>query len=402
VAAAAVALAIAAGVALGGGVSWAATAHAAAAVPAWRPGSLQPGYITTVAGDLSLEVSQHFAGDGGPAAKAAFVLPSGIAIDPARGYLYIADRGNERIRRIDSHGTITTIAGNGVHGFKGDGGPATESELNDPIDVAVGPDGSVYLAEVTNDRIRRIDTHGIITTVAGTGHHFFGGDDVSGGVFSGDGVPAGQASLDGPASLAIDSRGDIYLADEGHDRIRRIDTHGIITTVAGTGAHGFGGDGGPATAARLASPKAVALGPDGSLYVADLANQRIRRINPEGVITTIAGDGTKGNTGDGGNAIDAEVDLGEAHLAVDRTGTVYLTSGTRIRRIDSHGIITTVAGSAALSGKSLAPLTAAGPISQAPLGVPASLAIDDGILYLMDEEYPEIRAVRITAAPGGH
>jgi DNA-binding beta-propeller fold protein YncE len=404
VAAATVALAIAAGVALGGGASWAATGHAAAAapVPAWRPGSLEPGYITTVAGDLPREVTQHFWGDGGPAAKAAFVLPSGIAIDPARGYLYFADRGNERIRRIDSHGTITTIAGNGVHGFKGDGGPATGSELNDPIDVAVGPDGSVYIAEATNDRIRRIDTHGIITTVAGTGHHFFGGNDVGSGLFSGDGIPAGQASLDGPVSLAIDSRGDIYLADEGHERIRRIDTHGIITTVAGTGALGFGGDGGPATAARLASPKAVALGPDGSLYVADLANERIRRISPQGVITTIAGDGTKGNTGDGGPAVDAEVDLGEGHLAVDRTGTIYLTSGNRIRRIDSHGIITTFAGSAALSGKSLAPLTATGPISQAPLGVPAGLAIDDGILYLMDEKFPEIRAVRITAAPGGH
>ena len=400
-----VALAIVAGVALGGGVSWAAAPHrhapasAAAPVPAWRPGSLRPGYITTVAGNIH-NFTHPFSGDGGPAAKATFLLPSGIAIDPARGYLYITDRGNERIRRIDSHGTITTIAGNGIRGFRGDGGPATAAELGSPIDVAVGPDGSVYIAEETN-RIRRIDTHGVITTVAGTGQYAFSGDDgTSGLLFSGDGVPATQASVDNPASLAIDSRGDIYLADLSHDRIRRIDTHGIVTTVAGTGARGFGGDGGPAAEARLASPKAVALGPDGSLYVADLANQRIRRVGSQGVITTIAGNGTRGNSGDGGPATNAEVDLGEGHLAVDKDGTIYLTSGNRVRRIDNRGIITTVAGAASLSRNSLAPLTAEGPTTQSALGTPAGLALDNGILYVMDERFPDIRAVRITVASG--
>jgi sugar lactone lactonase YvrE len=407
VAAATVALAVTAGVALGGGASWAATprrhapAAAPAPAPAWQPGSLKPGYVATVAGDVR-NVTRHSLGDGGPAAKATFLYPTGLAIDPARGYLYIADRNNERIRRIDSRGTITTVAGNGISGFRGDGGPATAAELNDPIDVAVGPDGGVYIADEGNHRIRRLDTQGVITTVAGTGDEAFGGDDKGGGLrFSGDGVPAVQASVDAPSSLVLDSRGDLYIADESHDRIRRVDTRGIITTVAGTGAHGFGGDGGPAAAARLATPKAVALGPDGSLYVADLANERIRRISPQGVITTIAGTGTKGNTGDGGPAVDAEVDLGEGHLAVDQTGTVYLTSDSRVRRIDVHGIITTVTGTAA-PGNSFAPLTDVVPTSQAVLGQPAGLAIDAGILYIMDDQFVSVRAVRITAAPGAH
>ncbi|MBL7490820.1 protein kinase [Frankia sp. AgB1.9] len=400
VAAAALAVAIAAGAALGGGVTWAAVGHrhpgastAAAAMPAWRPGALTLGSITTVlrgGGTLT----PGFTGDGGPASAAKFFYPAGIAIDPARGYLYVADRFNHRIRRVDTHGTISTVAGDGIAGYAGDGGPAIRAELNSPLGVAVAPDGSLYIADANNNRIRRVDANGIITTVAGTGTTWYGGPvGTSGLAFSGDEVPATDANLSAPQSVTVDARGDLYIADAGDDRIRRVDTHGIITTVAGTGAHGFGGDGGTATAAQFRFPRSLALGPDGSLYVADLSNERIRKISPQGVITTIAGNGTRGTTGDGGLAIDAELDLGLASLTVDQAGDIYLTSFERVRRIDTRGLITTLAGSGqpGIGGDG-------GPAAKATLAEPDGLAIDDGILYIEDS-LGVMRAVRIAAVP---
>jgi RHS repeat-associated protein len=184
------------------------------------------------------------------------------------GSLYIADYGNGRVRRVGPDGVITTVAGDGTQGFSGDGGPATAARLWNPVGVAVGPHGSLYIADIGNDRIRRVGPDGIISTVAGSGYHGF----------AGDGGPATAAWLYSPSGVAVGPNGSLYIADWGNYRVRRVEPDGVITTVAGDGTQGFSGDGGPATAARLIPAGGVAVGADGSLYVADIANNRIRQI----------------------------------------------------------------------------------------------------------------------------
>jgi RHS repeat-associated protein len=194
--------------------------------------------------------------------------PQGLAVGPD-GSLYIADYFNRRIRRVGPDGIITTVAGNGAIGSGGDGGLATQAQFWNPQNVAVGPDGSLYIADSSNNRIRRVGADGIITTVAG--------DGING--FSGDGGPAAQAQLDGPFGVAVGPDGSLYIADLDNNRIRRVRPDGIMTTVAGNGSYGFSGDGGPATQAQLNFPTGVAVGPDGRLYIADLYNSRIRRVD---------------------------------------------------------------------------------------------------------------------------
>ncbi len=397
-AAAMLALAVAAGAALGGGVSWAAAGNqhpalsAPARVAAWLPGPLALGTITTVAGNAD-SLKSGFAGDGGRATSAAFHVPAGLAIDPARGDLYIADRFNNRIRRVDAHGIVTTVAGDGITGFRGDGGPAIKAELNSPTGVAVAPDGSLYIADARNCRIRRVDSHGIITTVAGTGIPCYASSAFSAAfhdAYRGDGIPALDAELADPAAIAFDGQGDLYIADSGDDRIRRVDPRGIITTVAGTGGHGFSGDGGPATAAMFRFPTDIAFGPDGSLYIVDLVNERVRRVSPQGVVTTIAGTGTRGTAAEEGPALDAQLDLGTGALTVDQAGDVYVTSARHVLRIDTRGKISPVAG----IGK-IGLLGDGGPASKATIAQPASLALDDGVLYVTDNLINLVRAVRV-------
>ena len=337
------------------------------------------GTITTIAGTGE----RRFGGDGGPAIQAQLDEPTGVVVDGA-GNLYIADLANHRIRKVDSTGTITTIAGTGERGFGGDGGPATQAHLNYPYGGAVDGAGNLYIADLTNHRIRKVDSTGTITTFAGTGERGFGGD----------GGPAIQAQLDAPSGVAVDEAGNLYIADWSNARIRKVDGTGTITTIAGTGERGFGGDGGPATQAQLDDPTGVAVDGAGTLYIADQYNHRIRRVDSTGTITTIAGTGELGFGGDGGPAIKAQLD-DPTGVAVDGAGTLYIADqyNHRIRRVDSTGTITTIAGTGerGFSGDS-------GPATQAQLDDPTGVAVDGaGTLYIADASNHRIRLLTPTA-----
>ena len=215
------------------------------------------------------------------------------------GDLFIADQNNSRIRRVDAAtGIITTVAGNGVSGYGGDGGPATSASLYQPTGVAVDAAGNVFITDRGNNRVRKVDAAtGVITTVAGTGTNGY----------SGDGGPATGADLAYPTAVAVDAAGDLFIVDLGNSRIRRVDAAtGIITTVAGNGMQAYGGDGGPATGASLNYPLDVAVDAAGNVFIADYVNHRVRRVDAAtGVIATVAGTGVAGYGGDGGPAVSA-------------------------------------------------------------------------------------------------
>ena len=270
------------------------------------------GMIATVAGDEAF----GFSGDGGPATSASLYSPGGVAVDSG-GNLYIADTYNERIRKVLG-GTITTIAGNGEYRFSGDGGPATSASLNEPTALAVDSTGNVYIADYFNNRIRKV-SNGTIATVAGDGSQGF----------SSDGVPATGASLYYPAGVAVDSAGNLYIADTSNNRIRKV-SNGTITTVAGNGLGYFAGDGGPAISASLDHPNGVAIDSTGSLYIADSVVRKVSK----GTITTVAGDGSFGFSGDGGLAASASLSFPEG-VAIDSAGNLYIADVTnnRIREV---------------------------------------------------------------------
>ena len=278
--------------------------------------------ITTVAGTGT----QGFSGDGGPATSASLSFPVDVAVD-ASGNLFIAETGNHRIRRVDAATeVITTVAGTSTPGFSGDGGPATSSSLANPRGVAVDAFSNLFIADRGNGRIRRVDgVTGVITTVAGT----------STPGFSGDGGPATSAKLS-PSGVAVDAVGSLYIVSGNH-RIRRVDgATEVITTVAGTGGFfgGFSGDGGPATSASLSSPAGVVVDAMGSLYIADSGNHRIRRVDADTeVITTVAGSGTPGFTGDGGPATSASL-RGPGAIALDASGNLFISADNRVRRVE--------------------------------------------------------------------
>ncbi len=293
------------------------------------------GIITTFAGTGT----QGYSGDNGPATAAQLDSPQGLTLD-ATNNLYIADTHNHRIRKITAAtGIITTIAGTGLPGFDGDSGPATASHLNLPTALAIdSTTGNLYLADTQNHRIRKITaTTGTITTIAGTGTQGFFGDQ----------SPATAAAIDSPTGLALDSMGNIYLADTHNHRIRRIDAiTDIITTVAGTTTPGFSGDNAPASAASLALPHGLTIDATGNLYIADTANHRIRRIDATtGTITTVAGEGTQTFAGDNGLANNALLDTPRA-ATLSSTGLITLadTGNQRIRQISTDKTIHTIAG----------------------------------------------------------
>ena len=351
-----------------------------------RVRKISAGIITTVAGSGSGGVL-GFSGDGGPAVNALLWWPGAVAVDPA-GNIYIADTWNDRIRRV-SGGTITTFAGNGSYRFSGDGGPASSAALNQPWGVAADAAGNIYIADTWNNRIRKI-SGGTITTVAGNGN----------GGFSGDGGPATGASLWWPAGVAIDAAGNLYIADQRNNRIRKV-SGGIITTVAGTGTGVFSGDGGPANAATLLNPYGLAVDSAGNLYIADNGNSRIRKVSG-GIITTVAGNGNAGFSGDGGPATAASLNF-PMRVVLDLAGNLYIadTWNDRIRKV-SGGTITTVAGNGTCCG----PLGDAGSPINATLSNPYGVAADSGgNLYIADTNHGLIRKVTpngiITTVVGG-
>jgi len=238
------------------------------------------GVITTVVGDGKAP----YTGYGAPAPKDTLNNPQGVAVDLA-GNILIADTYNRVVRRLDRNGTLTVIAGS-VAGLSGDGGRATEAQLNLPMAVTAGPDGDVFVSDAANSRVRRIKADGGILTLAGFG----GGEGLGGAGFVGDGGPAEKSKLFTPADVKLDAAGNLYISDSGNNRLRVI-RGGVITTIAGTGSAGFSGDGKEALAAELNTPQKIVIAKDGSVFIADRGNQRVRKVDARGLITTVAGEG---------------------------------------------------------------------------------------------------------------
>jgi len=326
---------------------------------------IQAYVITTVAGTGS----SGYSGDGGAATEAQLKSPKGVTFDSS-GNLYIADYYNHRIRKVNTNGVITTVAGTGSSGYRGDGGAATEAQLNSPKGVAFDSSGNLYIVDRGNYLIRKVDTNGDISTVAGGGL----GDD---------GGAATEAELKYPSGVAVDSSGNLYIVDTGNNRIRKVETNGVISTVAGTGTSGYSGDAGAATEAQLSSPSGVAVDSSGNLYIVDRGNNRIRKVDTKGVISTVAGGGSSGDC----DATATDVWLGEpSGVAVDSSGNLYIAeeSKARIRKVDTNGVISTVAG----NGRS-------GYAINAQLNSPSGVALDSSgnLLYIADSYY--IRKVEL-------
>lgn len=332
-----------------------------------------------------------FSGDGSAPTAAQFNLPIAIALDSQHN-LYVADANNFRIRKI-SGGKISTIAGSGQVGYSGDGGAATSASFDIPYGIAVDSAGNVYVSDTKNQIVRQVNTKGVINT--------FAGNNCCYGYFA-DGVAATDptASLNNPVGLAIDSAGNLYIADLGDARVRVVSKAGIINTVAGgfpgtdPGSGQYGGDNGPAVPCNLNFPLGMAVDEQGNVYIADSENHRIRKVTPGGIITTVAGNGTKGFSGDGGPATQAQLNRPWA-VAVDSVGDIFIAdyNNSRIREVNTSGIITTIAGGAGLgySGDG-------GPALRASLSNPTGLALDtNGNLYVADAANNVIRLLTPTA-----
>ncbi|MGD1095611.1 MAG: hypothetical protein ABSB35_26900 [Bryobacteraceae bacterium] len=288
--------------------------------------------ISTIAGNGLYSYS----GDGGLAATSEMNAPHAVAVD-AKGNVYVADTNNDGVRAITPQGLIYTLAGDSAPGYGGDNGPSGSAQLNHPQGVAVDAAGNVYIADTINERVRVVSPTGVISTFAGSGK----------GGYGGDGGPATSALMNQPRGLALDSSGNLYIADFYNSVVRKV-SKGIITTVAGIGTSGFSGDGGQATAAQLFNPVAVAVDALGNLYISDSGNYRIRVVSPKGIINTIAGNGTSVSTGDGGLAVNAQL-AAPAGIVVDAAGNIYFSDGpTRIRKIGPDGTISTIAGNGSI------------------------------------------------------
>jgi sugar lactone lactonase YvrE len=287
-------------------------------------------------------------GDNGMANLAQFTFPMDVACD-INGNIYVCDYSDNRIRKINPSGIISTFAGTGVQGFSGDGGQALNAQLYAPVAITTDLLGNVYIADEGNIRVRKIDPTGIITTIAGTG--------IQGS--NGDGGLASLAQLNFPRGIAIDATGNLFIADVNNQKIRKIDPSGIISTFAGTGNGGYSGDGGLAINAQISLPMDVAVDASGNVFIVDSYNWRVRKINTTGIISTIAGTGISGFTGDGGPATNAALG-GLSTIAVDMNGNLHISDNHRIRKINSAGFISTIAGTAnnVYSGDNGSPINA--------------------------------------------
>lgn len=331
-------------------------------------------HIATIAGTTVA----GFSGDNGPATAAQLYGPLGIAVDSA-GNIYFADRFNDRVRKINTTGIITTIAGTGTGGYNGDDIAATTAQLNDPFGVAVDNAGNVYVADHSNHRVRRISNTGIITTVAGTGTAGYNGDDIA----------ATTAQLNEPRGVAVDKFGHLFIADQANNRVRQVTlSTGIISTIAGNGTQGFSGDGGPATAAMLNGPYAMAADTFHNLYICDVDNQRVRKINWAGTITTVAGTGVGSYNADGIPATNAQLNE-PIGIAVNAGGELFIADAwnERIRKVDLSGIISTYAG-IGTAGVGLDSVAATACAFYYPYGIAVNSA---GNIYICDQGNQRIR-----------
>jgi len=340
--------------------------------------SAAAGNIVTIAGNGS----DGFSGDGGNALAAQLGAVWGLAVD-AQGNLYFADTWNQRVRMVAAGGTISTIAGSGTLGDGGDGGPALAAALLWPAGLALGTTGNLYVS--TGSRVRKISSDGNIVAFAGT----------SSPGFAGDGQSATSASLREPHGLAADSAGNVYIADSGNFRIRKVDKTGKIATIAGAGQYGYSGDGGPATAANIGYIDALALDQSGNLYFSDPYNHCVRRISPSGTIQTVAG-GTFGNSGDGGAPASAQLKYPRG-VVVDRSGNLFVADSLnyRVRVVGSGGTLFTAAGTgtSGFGGDG-------GPGPYAALNMPYALAVDPaGNLYIADLRNFRIRCLQSPQVP---
>jgi len=393
------------------------------------------GIINTIAGTGAY----GYSGDGGPATAATFSAPCGLAIDTMNN-VYLSDIDNSRIRMVNATtGIITTIAGNGITGYRGDGGPSDSAEINLPEGVSFDANNNLYIADLWNNRIRLVTPAGVISTFAGQNTLFDEGypgvnseftniqnmaSDVSGNIyipdffnnrvrklnaltgiittvagdgvaelesgFTGDGGPATTANLVGPSAVTLDAAGNLYICEQSMQRIRKVNASGIITTIAGNDTMGYVGSGIPATSAEFAYPTGIAVDAAGNVYICDNNNQRIRKINTSGIITTIAGDGVAGGSGDGGAATDARLSYPD-DVAVDAGGNVYITDqgNNSIRMVDTTGVITTIAGigTAGYSGD-------AGPAAAAQLYDPLGIKVDQsGNIIFADAGNNAVRVI---------
>ena len=327
--------------------------------------------ITTIAGNGI----QGYSGDNGPATAAQLDAPRDVAVDDS-GNVYIADYLNRCVRKVNSSGIITTIAGGGT--TNSDNIPATDASIY-LMQIAVDKKGDLFIADVSSNRIRKVDTYGIIHTIAGT--------TMPG--YNGDGILATSAMLSLPSGVAVDRIGRIYICDESNYRIRMIDTSGIIHTIAGTGVLGYSGDNGPATNAMLSGPGKIVVDEIGNVYYTD-GQTLVRKVDTLGIITTIAGYYTLGYSGDGGPATAAILSGGEG-IALDRNKNIYISDCSYgvVRVIDSFGIINTIAGHLMTTA-----LGDGGPATSASLRSPFGVAVDtSGNLFIADYGHNRIRKV---------
>lgn len=345
---------------------------------------LSQGGISTYAGTGA----SGSGGDGGAATSATMSGPGGVSV-ASNGDIYFADRNNNVIRKVAAAtGIITTVAGNGSAGFSGDGSAATGAGIKNPEDVYVASNGDLYISDTGHNRIRKVTAAtGIISTVVGSGP----------AGSTGDGGAATSARLSSPDGIVVASNGDMYIGDKGNNKVRKVTAAtGVITAYAGTGTAGYSGDGAAATLAKLTAPQGLDLASNGDLYIADTGNNVVRKVTAAtGIITTYAGTGTSGSTGDGGAATSARLN-GPQSLRLNAAGDLYIadTGNNKIRLVTAAGVISTVVGTgtAGSAGDGGSP-------TSAQLNAPDGIAVTStGVYYISDSNNNKIRKVSGTLA----